>query len=313
EPVLIKFIGETQGTYYAVSYFDTKQRNFQKNIDSLLNQFDTCASLWCENSELARVNRNEVITLSPMFIDLFNKSVSISKATHGYFDFTVGSLVNAYGFGQKKREGTQFSKTELQKYLNCIGYQKLQIQGQTLHKENPCIQIDFNAIAQGYSTDLIALFLENQGISAYLVDVGGEVYGKGEKPNKTPWVVGIEKPSIDANAEREIIGRVCLKNQALTTSGNYRKYFEANGIRYSHTINPFTGEAVHQNLLSVSVINPQTWKADALATAFMVMGLEKTKEYLAKDSETEVFLIFSNLKGELETWSSYGFKKYLLP
>lgn len=313
EGVSVKFEGSAQGTYYAISYFDTENRNLQSQIDSILAQFDLCASLWKDNSEISRVNRNEDITLSPVFIDLFNKSIAISEATKGYFDFTVGPLANAYGFGKdKKNHVKQLSEKELAQYLKCIGYKKVSIKDGHFHKEDSCIRIDFNAIAQGYSTDIIGKFLESKGIDNYLVDVGGEVYAKGEKPNGIPWIVGIEKPSENANAEREIFGRIALKDKALTTSGSYRKYFEENGIRYSHTVDPYTGKALQQNLLSVSVINPETWKADALATAFMVMGLEKTKEYLAKDKETEAFLIFSNTKGGYETWYSSGFEKYIL-
>lgn len=307
---LVKFSGEAQGTYYAVTYYDEYSKNYQPQIDSILKAFDLCASLWEPKSLICRVNNNDSsVVLDSNFIEIFNKSMKISEETNGSFDITVGQLVNAWGFGFESR--SKIDQHKVDSLLKCIGYKTVTLIDGKIIKENPLTKIDFNAIAQGYSGDILARFLESKGVENYLIDVGGEVLGKGSKPDNSSWTVGIEKPAKNADDERILEAKVKLKNKALATSGNYRKYYEENGVRYSHTIDPKTGYPVKHTLLSASVLANECWEADAYATAFMVMGLEKSKEFLAKNPQIQAYFIYSDGKGNFKTYISDGLKNLL--
>lgn len=307
---LVKYEGEAQGTYYAVTYYDTDARNFQGSTDSILSQFDRCASIYLDSSIISRVNNNDPhVELDSNFIKIFTLAQKVSEQTDGAFDCTVGPLVKAWGFSIKENKDLELPKIDT--LMNYIGYKKVHIANRHLIKESPQIMIDFNAIAQGYSVDIIARFLESKGIENYLVDVGGEVLGKGKKIDGSPWIVGIEKPAADSEAERIVQTKVQLKNKALCTSGNYRKYRMINGKKYSHEIDPKTGFPVTHNLLSVSVMASDCGTADAFATAFMVMGLEKSKAFLAKHPELDAYFIYADDKGELQTDYSPNFIRYI--
>jgi thiamine biosynthesis lipoprotein len=307
---LVKFSGEAQGTYYAVTYFDTEGRNFQPSIDSILTAFDQCASIYQKNSIISKINNNVPdVKVDSNFIQIFNLAQKISKETDGAFDCTVGPLVKAWGFSIKENKELEVPKIDT--LMQYIGFQKVKIENGLFVKESPEIMIDFNAIAQGYSTDLIAAFLKSKGIENYLVDVGGEVIGKGKKLDGSTWIVGIEKPAENAESERIVQTRVMLKDKALCTSGNYRKYRMINGRKYSHEIDPKTGNPVTHNLLSVSVMASNCGAADAYATAFMVMGLEKSKIFLANHPELAVYFIYAGDKGEIKTDQTANFKEYV--
>jgi len=307
---LVKYEGEAQGTYYSITYYDTDARNFQVSTDSILSQFDRCASIYMDSSIISRINDNAPdVQLDSNFIKIFNLAQKVSEQTDGAFDCTVGPLVKAWGFSIKENKDLELPKIDT--LLQFIGYKKVKIENNKIVKESPEIMIDFNAIAQGYSVDIIAHFLESKGIENYLVDVGGEVLGKGNKTDGSPWVVGIEKPAADSEAERIIQTKVQLKNKALCTSGNYRKYRMINGKKYSHEIDPKTGFPVTHNLLSVSVIATNCGTADAFATAFMVMGLEKSKSFLTKHPELDAYFIFADSKGELQTDYSPNFIRFI--
>lgn len=309
---LVKFQGEAQGTYYAVTYYDADARDFQSSIDSILSQFDRCASIYIDSSIISRVNNNDPnVLLDSNFIQIFKLSQKVSEQTDGAFDCTVGPLVNAWGFGFKQNKTLEVAKVDtLMKY---IGYKKVHIENQRLVKESPQILLDFNAIAQGFSVDVIARFLESKGVQNYLIDVGGEVLGKGEKPDGALWVVGVEKPAPDSEAERVVQTKVQLKNRALCTSGNYRKYRMINGKKYAHEIDPKTGFPVSHNLLSVSVMASDCATADAYATAFMIMGLQKSKMFLEKHPELQAYFIYANEKGELQTDQTPKFQQFIKP
>lgn len=307
----VMFTGEAQGTYYAITYFDDEERNLQPEVDSLLKSFDRSVSLWIPSSVISRVNANDSsVILDPWFIEIFDLSRKVSEKTNGAFDATVGPLVNAWGFGFKgKIKMDSLIVDSLMKYID---YKAVNIINGKLVKEHPGIKLDFNAIAQGYSVDLVRKLIESKGIRNYLIDIGGEVYAKGRKPGHQKWTVGIEKPSYNPDDERSIQVRVELEQKALATSGNYRKFYEENGIKYSHTIDPSNGYPVSHNLLSVSVIADNTALADAYATAFMVMGVEKAKTFLDENDEMEAYFISSKRDGGFVIDMSEGFKKYLL-
>lgn len=305
EPV--KFIGEAQGTYYSIIYYDSDNRDFQGEIDSLLVDFDQSVSLWVPESIISRVNRNDTsVILDSHFIEILKFSKSIAEHTEGAFDYTVGPLVNAWGFGfdENKNVDSQI----IDSILQFVGYQNLHVDSSWLYKSDERITIDFNAIAQGYSVDLVGHFLESENIENYLVDIGGEVKGKGEKPDGSNWKVGIEKPANTKNDNRDLKTVIELENKCIATSGSYRKYYEEEGIRYSHTIDPKTGYPVQHSLLSVSVLADHTSIADAYATAFLVMGLEKSKTFLSNYTQLEAFFIYSDENGNLKTYATKGFQ-----
>jgi len=305
QPQLIRFSGEALGTYYAVTYYDINGKNYQAEVDSILKAFLFVASLHEPKSEINAVNNNEDIVLSPMFQDIFNKAVSISEISDGAFDFTVGPLVRAYGFWNRARE--EITDEKIAEYLKLVDFRGIRLVDGKIVKQHPGIKIDFNAIAKGYVVDVVGQFLEEKGIEAYLIDIGGEVLGKGRKPNGDCWRVGIETPAETACSDREVEAIIYLCNAALATSGSYRKYYEKDGKRYSHTIDPKTGKSVEHSLLSVTVRDSETWRADAIATAMMVLGVEKSLKLLEKLPGVEAFFISAGDDGSFIITRSDGF------
>ena len=311
EPQPERVQGSAQGTYYSIIYFDQQHRNLKPQIDSLLDAFDRSVSLWVPQSILSRVNRNEnPVILDKWFTDNFNYSQQVAKATNGAFDCTVEPLVQAWGFGFD--ESTNVDTAIVDSLMEFTGYQKVKIVDNKIVKSDDRLKIDFNAIAQGYSVDVVAAFLEKKGIDNYLIDIGGEVKAKGEKPGGKPWRVGIEKPAEHKEDDRVLKAVIGLKNRSVATSGSYRKYYEKNGIRYSHTIDPKTGYPVKHSLLSVSVVAGNTALADAYATSFMVMGFEKSHDFVEHDSTLEAFFIYSDTSGKNKTYATPGFKELII-
>ncbi len=307
----IHVIGTAQGTYYSILYYDQQQRNLKPKIDSLLDAFDQSVSLWVPQSVLSRINNNDSsVVPDQWFIDNFNYSQQVAKATGGAFDCTVEPLVDAWGFGFD--EATHIDTAIVDSLMQFVGYQKIKLTNNKIIKSDLRVKIDFNAIAQGYSDDVVAQFLENRGIQNYLIDIGGEVKAKGKKPDGTLWRVGIEKPAEHKEDDRVLKAVIGLKNLSVATSGSYRKYYEKNGVRYSHTIDPKTGYPVKHSLLSVSVLNNNTALADAYATAFMVMGFEKARNFVEHDSTLEAFFIYSDSTGRNKTYGTKGFNKLIL-
>lgn len=309
EAVHIK--GTAQGTYYSIIYYDKYQRNLKPEIDSLLDAFDRSVSLWVSTSILSRINKNDTsVAADKWFTDNFNYSQQVAIATNGAFDCTVEPLVDVWGFGFD--DPSEVDSATIDSIMQFVGYDKVKLINNKIVKDDPRLKIDFNAIAQGYSDDVVATFLENNNIKNYLIDIGGEVKAKGEKPDGTLWKIGIEKPSEHKEDDRTLKAIIGLKNLSVATSGNYRKYYEKNGIRYSNTIDPKTGYPVKHSLLSVSVIHKNTALADAYATSFMVMGFEKARYFVEHDSTLEAFFIYSDSIGHNKTYNTKGFNKLIL-
>ena len=309
-----KFDGRAQGTFYSVQYFDPQHRSLQHQIDSLLLDFDRAVSLWVDSSNLNRLNRGDDNLLFPVTADIFEKSLYVNSLTGGAFDCRVGSLVNAWGFGAKN--GTSPDSTTIDSLLlicrSAVGITCQDPSGKKLlWRADPRTEIDFNAIAQGYSVDLVARYLDSLGISDYLIDIGGEVIARGHKKGGLPWVVGIEKPADNRYSAPEVMQAVELRDAALVTSGNYRKYYEKDGVRYSHTIDPATGYPVNHSLLSVTVIDSTSWRADALATAFMVMGLDSALRFLDKHPVTPYVYFIYDDNGQYGTYATPSFEKLI--
>ncbi|MBR3986201.1 MAG: FAD:protein FMN transferase [Bacteroidales bacterium] len=313
----IRLQGETQGSYYSIIYYDSLQRNFQPQIDSLLHDFDLTANLWVDSSIIRRINRNEDTFISEMFRDILLKSLEINRYTHGAFNCKIGTLVNLYGFGFENRQDV--SNNEIDSILAFIRQDSTIItptdhQGVYTLRKLPQIEYDFNAIAQGYTSDLIAQMFDRLGLESYLVDIGGEVIAKGTKPNGDNWTVGIERPAETKYSTQQIETAILLNNQSVVTSGNYRKYYEKDGVRYSHTIDPATGHPVSHSLLSVSVVSKESWYADAMATAFMVMGLEKSLQFIEQhpdDPDIQAVYFIYDEHGEYKTFATPKFQEII--
>lgn len=309
-PIKVNLIGEAQGTYYSIIYYDNEGIDYQNEIDSILIDFDNSVSLWVPNSILSRVNNNDnSVVLDSYFVDNFEISKDVANQTHGAFDFTIGSLINAWGFGWDHNKTIDNSKID--SLLQLTGHEKVRLQNGKIIKDNPSISFDFNAVAQGFSVDVIAFFLQDQGISNYLIDIGGEVKAKGQKPDGSKWKIGIEKPAENKTDSRDLKAIAQLTDISIATSGNYRKFYVENGVRYSHTINPQTGYPAKNTLLSVSVLHKSTAYADAYATAFMVLGFEKAKVFVESNDNLEAFFIVSNENGNYETYATKGFKEVI--
>ncbi|HEY5510789.1 MAG TPA: FAD:protein FMN transferase [Prolixibacteraceae bacterium] len=305
-----KITGGAQGTYYAITYYADNNKNLQPEVDSLLKNVDRSVSSYLPTSLISRLNNNDsTATADQIYETVFKKSMEVSAKTDGAFDITVGPLVNAWGFGFSKK--AQVDQAMVDSLLPLVGYRKVSLSKGKLIKSDPRIKIDFDAIAQGYTSDLIGRFFETRGIDNYLIDVGGEVLGKGLKPDGKMWSVAIEMPAKNSMDERKIQAILTLKEKAISTSGSYRKYYEENGIRYSHTIDPSNGYPVKHNLLSVSVLADDCITADAYATAFMVMGLEKSKDFLARNGELEAYFISDDKNGGFSVFYTLGFDRLL--
>lgn len=306
--------GIAQGSYYAITYCDEQGRDLQQSIDSLLDDFDKTASLWKENSLIRRVNDNRDSVVNTLFAELLELSTEMNRLTEGAFDCTVGPLVEAWGFSFRQRK--EMNEHEVDSLRQLCGTQPSIVQREdgslVVRKKRQEMRVDFNAIAQGYASDMVAHFLQQQGIANYIVDIGGEVVAHGKKPDGTKWVVGIEKPAKNRDDARKIETSIQLTDCAVVTSGSYRKYYEKDGERYSHTIDPRTGKPVEHNLLSVTVIDTSAWRADALATAFMVMGVERAMEFIKQhpeDSGTQAVLFISADGDDYKVTETEGMKQ----
>lgn len=305
QPKKIVLEGLAQGSYYAITYFDTQNRNFQHEIDSIFHAVDMSVNLWVENSIISKVNRNEEVALDSIFIDNFRIAQEAARLSDGYFDPTISPIVAAWGFSYKN--GDTLTPQLIDSLRTLVDYRKVRIENGHVIKDNPAITLDFNAIAQGYTSDLIASFLESQGVVNYLVDTGGEIMTKGGKPNGQPWIVGIEKPADNENSEQVVQTRIAVRDKGVVTSGSTRKYVERDGKRYSHCINPKTGCPVEHHVLSVTVTADNATWADALASICMVMGLEQSLPLIESMDGVEAYYIFINENGKLETFATEGF------
>lgn len=303
----IKNSGFTQGTTYSFIYESPKSIDFQKELENELKRFDGSLSNYQTNSIISRMNHNDSTVLADeLFETCFERAMEISKITDGAFDLTVGPLVNVWGFGFEDDQAVD--STKIDSIMSFVGFQKIKLVNHKLFKENKDIKVDVNAIAQGYSVDVIANWLEQKNIENYMVEIGGEVRAKGINSKGILWKIGIDKPIEDQSASnRELQAIASLNNKSLATSGNYRKFYEKDGIKYSHTINPKTGYPARNSLLSASVLATDCMTADAFATAFMVLGIEKSIELANKLDYLEVYFIYIDSTQNYSIYASDGF------
>ena len=295
------------GTTYKIVYLNGTS-NYQKSIDSLFLKMNTSLSTYIPNSAISKINSGvKAVVIDDFFVEVFKKSKRIFKETGGFFDPTVGNLVNAWGFGPKN-EKFDLTPVQVARQMQFVGFDKVQYVGGCIVKRHPEIYLDFNSIAKGYGIDVVARFLESKNITSYLVEIGGEIRTNGFKNLQQPWSIKLVDPI--ASEFNSGYKKINLSNKSMATSGNYRKFrVTDSGRKYVHTINPKTGEAKESTLLSVSVIAAMDCAdVDAYATAFMAMGLEKTKTFLEISPKLEVILLFENSQGDLEEYTNYSGK-----
>lgn len=314
--------GKTMGTTYSVTYQDAERNNYKTEIDSILVAINQEVSTYIDNSDISLFNilQAKVTQIhtyeKPHFYKNLIAAKEIYEQTNGSFDPTVMPLVNYWGFGYtEKRTINKADEIKIKEILENVGFDKLELSKiETLfkiEKQNPKVQLDFSAIAKGYAVDVIGAFLVSKNIKNYLVEIGGETLCKGKSPRGDVWAVGINVPSTTAKTT-DVKQIVKFTDKALATSGNYRNYHTAaDGSIYAHTINPKTGFPEKSNLLSATVIADDCITADAYATAFMVMGKNAAIELAEKLKNIEIYLIFGEEKGEMNTYQSEGFNQFL--
>ena len=303
--------GFAQGTTYHITYESKKGEDLQPMVDSLLADFDMSLSIYQPNSIISRFNNNVPGTRADSkFTAVFNKSAEVNRVTRGAFDITVGPLVNAMGFGST--DTLQVDSTLIDSLLQYVGMNKVSLNDGILTKQYEHTMLDVNAIAQGYAVDLVAGFLEHRKIKNYLVEIGGEVRARGKNERRQVWRIGIDKPAegnMIPGANLQAIVR--LNNRSLATSGNYRKFYERNGIKFVHTVNPETGYPVISNLLSATVVADDCMTADAYATALMVFGVEKSIEFLEDHEFLDAYLIYADPDGKFRIYMTRGLQKFI--
>ena len=303
--------GKVFGTYYKITY--QHNDDLKTGIEAELNKVDSALSMFNEESVISRINQGEQqipdTETGQMFLDVYNLAQSISKETDGAFDITVAPLVNAWGFGFKG--GKTPTPAQVDSIRQFVGYKKVTLTNPTssLKKQDSRIMLDCSAIAKGYGCDVVARYLEQQGITNYMVMIGGEVVTKGINPTRLPWRIGVTKPEDDSlGIKQETQTVLNVTDKAMATSGNYRNFYYKGGKKYAHTIDPKTGYPVQHSLLSATVLAKDCATADAYATSFMVMGMERAQQLLERHPELMAYFIYTDGKGELAVWFSPSLK-----
>ena len=301
--------GKIFGTYYNITYScDTDLHN---EIKSTLMQVDKSLSPFNKQSIITAINNNADATPDSMFIHVFTLAQEISTKTAGAFDITVAPLVNAWGFGFRK--GITPDSTTIDSLRQFIGYNTVSLTNGKVTKKHPQTMLDCSAIAKGYGCDAVAATLEAHGVQNYMVEIGGEVVTKGKNNKGGMWTIGISKPTDNpTTSNNELQEIIAISGKSMATSGNYRNFREVNGQKVAHTIDPRTGYPVQHSLLSATVIADDCATADAWATSFMVMGLEKAMEICNNEKSIEAYFIYSDGDGAFKIAETPGMKKYYL-
>ena len=297
--------GMVFGTVYHITYQSSK--SLQKDIEAELAKVDASLSPFNERSIITAVNENRDTVVNKMFSDVFALAMKISDSTNGAFDITVAPLVNAWGFGFKG--GAMPSRHQVDSLKALVGYHKVSLTNGRVSKTDPRIMLDCSSIAKGYGCDVVAKFLSAKGIDNYMVEIGGEIVTRGISEKRLPWKIGVTKPTDDSlNVNQEIQTIINVTDKAMATSGNYRNFYYKNGRKYAHTIDPSTGYPVQHNILSSTVIADDCATADAYATAFMVMGLDKAKAIISRHPELMAYFILASDDGTNKVWFSPSMK-----
>ncbi len=308
----LKMEGMIFGTFYHIIYQPILENDsLNIGVGKELNKVDWALSTFKDTSTISKFNFSEKgCKIDSMMKYVYQSAIEVNQNTNGAFDMTVGPLVNAWGFGFKKKDSITYALID--SLLINVGMSKISLQDDFLVKEKPQIMIDASAIAKGFGVDVVADYLAINGIENYMVEIGGEIRVHGVNNKGIPWRVGIDKPIDDKAAiNREIQDVLSLSNVGLATSGNYRNFYIKDGKKYAHTIDPKTGYPVQHSLLSASIIAPECMVADAYATACMVMGVEKSMEVITSLPEVEGYFIYVDEEGNNQTKYTDGFKDYI--
>lgn len=293
------------GTIYNITYQSDK--DLKKEIEGELHKVDNSLSPFNKNSIITKVNNNQPVRVNEMFIEVFDLAEQVSKETNGAFDITVAPLVNAWGFGFK--HGIDPNKHVIDSLRSIVGYQKVSLLGNKVKKQDKRIMLDCSGIAKGYGSDVVARYLRKNGIKNFMIEIGGEVVTSGLNEKRTPWRIGVTKPTDDSlNMNQELQTVLNVTDKAMATSGNYRNFYYKGGKKYAHTIDPKTGYPVQHNILSSTVLASNCATADAYATSFMVLGLDGAKIILKKHPELMVYFIYSDKNGHTAIWYSPSMK-----
>ena len=307
------FVGGALGTSYSIIAITADEKDLQQEIDSVFRVINASLSTYIPDSDISKINDGDsTVVVDAMFKEVFQLSKRIFKETGGYFDPTVGTLVNAWGFGPERK--LELDSLKVDSLLRYVGFSKVSLTPQNrIKKQSPEIYIDFNAIAKGYAIDRLAAMMDAQGIENYLIEVGGEIVSKGENTIKEkPWVVGIDDPQMEIGRSSKLL--IELTDKALASSGNYRKFRidEVTGKKYVHTVNPKTGFTQNSNTLAVTILANDCATADAYATAFMAMDLDEAFKLISNDKELEAYIVYLDDKGETQEFLTNGFKELVV-
>lgn len=296
--------GFAQGTTYHIVYSYKGGDTLNSLVTEILERIDSSVSVYKPESIISRINRNEETVPDSLFINVFNRSREFYDLSGGSFDISAAPLFDVWGFGAKER--IDVTQQMIDSILAFVGMDKVWLENGVVKKSDPRVTLNMNAIAQGYTSDVIALEFDKRGVENYLIEVGGEIFCKGLNPKGKEWSVAIDKP-VEGNMIQgeQIQDIINLSNRGLATSGNYRKFFKEGDKVFSHTIDPKTGFPAKQNLLSTTIIAKDAMTADAYATYFMVVGLDKAKEILALNPDIDAYLVYGE-NGEFRVFSTPG-------
>ena len=293
------------GTSYNITYQCAEDH--KTDIEKALNEVDASLSPFNDTSVITHVNRNEDVALDKLFLDVFRLAQKINDDTDGAFDITVAPLVNAWGFGFKN--GVNPDEKVIDSLRQVVGFQKIRLENDKIVKADSRVMLDCSAIAKGYGVDVVANLLRGFGIKNFMVEIGGEVVTSGVNPDRLPWRIGVTKPTDDSlSINNELQTVINVTDKAMATSGNYRNFYYKGGRKYAHTIDPKTGYPVQHSILSATVITDNCATADAYATSFMVLGMEKAKKLLERHPEMMAYFIYSDDKGQNNVWYSPSLK-----
>lgn len=299
--------GRIFGTTYHITY--QSDDNLKKEIEETLKAVDQEFSMFNPQSTVALINEGKRPTLSDDFLEVYQLAQQVNEESDGAFDITVAPLVNAWGFGFKSQQMP--NNHQIDSLRRLVGMEHVSLAGakgsQYVRFQRPRMMLDFSAIAKGYGTDRVARLLMSHDVANFMVEIGGEVYAKGNSEKRLPWRIGVSKPVDDPDNDAQELETVLnVTNQAMATSGNYRNFYYKGGRKYAHTIDPKTGRPVQHSLLSATVLAPTCAEADAYATSFMVMGLDKARQVLERKKQLKAYFIYQNAQRGLSVWKSEG-------
>ena len=303
--------GFTQGTTYHITYKHPTESDLTEQIDSLLKNFDASLSSYDSTSIISAVNRNDLgVKTDSMFRTVFRESRRVYQVTGGAFDISLAPIINAWGFGPGQQQDLDSAMVD--SLLQYVGMDKIFLVGETVHKTDPNVKLNVNAIAQGYSVDVISNYLRDLGCRNFMVEIGGEIRTRGVNSKGNFWRIGVDRPeygNMIPGEQLQVI--ISMHNRSLATSGNYRKFYEKDGVMITHTIDPATGFPRESRLLSVTILCEHCITADAYGAACMVMGLEKAKKFVEGEKGVDAYFIYGDEYGAYQVWFTDGLRKYM--